>query len=1202
MYLNKLEIIGFKSFADKVGVDFDSGITAIVGPNGCGKTNIVDAVRWVIGEQKASVLRSTTMENVIFNGTKNRKPLGYAQVSLSIENTKGILPSEYTEITITRRCFRDGQSNYLLNGVICRLKDITSLFMDTGMGSDAYSVIELKMVNEILSHRTQDRRKLFEEAAGITKYKERRREALYKLEVAKEDLTEANIEIRNRQRTVNAYEKIAQKQQEAKQISEKLKLIEIEYHQRFYSKLIDETKQVENEIESKETERENIQTELYENEKVISEYKHELNTTEKKLNDTRDKLDEFNKQIGEIHTSISVSEQRITFLKETITRYTIEKDELQKDIERLENTKHELEEKIIVLKNTIHLIEESLEQKKKGLDEVEGKVKSSKEELKDLASKHAAVSNEVTEKRSEYELIKSKLETQLNRCSRLTEENIININKISDLDKDEKELDTDLANSKRELAKKTESFDEQKKIKDSFSEEIKRLEKEILTKSHEAEKLRDKIDFQASLLETFEDYSEGVKYLVKEQKEKGAGIVIEGLEVEDKFKIAIETALGEISNYIIVDNEHSARNFINILREKQKGKVTFIIRDNLYQSVFNIFQEEFPEILSHEGVYGWAEKFIKCREDYYMLYKYLLDEYIIVENLETAYKLSKDNFLKFITLDGDIVTNSFLRAGSSTIVESLKLGREKLISGLQSQAESIEREIAELKNNFDLQESKHQEINLESALAEIEKLRTEVITIGGKLQQIRYQKEQLNSRIDGNNRENEILSKSNKDLTSLLDKLINEIEISENSKYQREKELEHFTTELEALTDELDNRRAEYNSYLIESTKIRAELRNADSEFSRTTEDIESKKNTINTRNIECLNYEEEIKSLSTEMHSQDEKGNKTGLKDILELLEEKKSEIDTNYIQVKYEYDLKKNEADKLDNRQKQIRDKRDNLIKFVHEKELQLTKDRIEINEHKEKVKEDYDTTITYMSYEDNQMFDFTATKYEIDRMKYKLKQLGGTGQMELGIYEQEKRDLERLIEQKDDLIQAEDDLINLIEQINTTAQEKFIETFELIKNNFQNIFRELFMEGDEADLRLVTDPDNPDPLDAKIDIIAKPRGKRPQLIDLLSGGEKTLTAIALLFAIYQVKPSPFCILDEVDAPLDDANIDRFIKIIRKFSENTQFIIVTHNKRTMEAADSMYGITMAEEGISTIVNVKFNDQEIQTTHAQRA
>lgn len=1191
MYLNKLEIIGFKSFADKVGVDFDSGITAIVGPNGCGKTNIVDAVRWVIGEQKASVLRSSTMENVIFNGTKNRKPLGYAQVSLTIENTKGILPSEYSEITITRRCFRDGQSNYLLNGVTCRLKDITALFMDTGMGADAYSVIELKMVNDILSHRTQDRRKLFEEAAGITKYKERRREALYKLELAKESLNEANIEIRNRQRTVNAYERIAQKQQEAKEIADKLKVLEIEYHQRSLSRLVDETRHVETELVDKEKERETLQAELSENESIIDKYKDDLHKTETRLNESREKLNSINTRINEIQTAVSISEQRIRFLEENIDRYSREKVELESQIDKMENSKTEIQDKIAVLKDTIQLLEQSRRDKKTSLEETEDRVKTSKEELKDLTSKHNAISKIVTQRRSEYEIIKNKLEDQISRAGRLTEENIGNINTVSGLDREIEAIDTELSEYKAKLQKISGRHSELKRDKVNCSEEISRLELDIINKTHQAEKISEKIKFQIDLLENYTDYSEGIKYLVKDRSEQGLNVVIDKLEVEDKFKVAIETALGEISNYLIVKNEEDAQKFVDILRENDKGKITFILKDNLYKYTLNIFQEEFPEILRHEGVYGWADKFIKCPDEYYLLYKYLLDEYVIVENIETAKKLSKDNFIKFITLDGDIVTNSFLRSGSRTNVETLKIGREKLIADLKSGQFEMENIIEQDKNTLAELQQKFSAIDVSSAEREIEILRKKIRELENTFTQITYQKSQVNTLASSNNTESEKLSKSNKELSEKMDKLILEIEEAENHKYQTEKELEHFTTELETLADELTSKREEYNSFNIEATKVQGELKGLENEFTMTDENILSRQKTIIQRIEEAEKFRNEIIRLKSELGSSE---TNEGLKYKLSTLETEKVQIVTDFELVKKEYDVKRELVDRVEHQQRQLRAKRDETIDFIHNREMKLTKDRIEIKEHKDRIQEEYDTIIEYTFYEDNQIYDFTRAKAEVDRLRYRIKQLGGTGQMELGIYEQEKRDLERLVEERNDLVRAEVDLNNLIDQINISAQEKFASTFEQIKNNFQGIFRELFMEGDEADLKLVVDPENPDPLDAKIDIIAKPRGKRPQLIDLLSGGEKTLTAIALLFAIYQVKPSPFCILDEVDAPLDDANIDRFIKIIRKFSTDTQFIIVTHNKRTMEAADSMYGVTMAEEGISTIVNVKFKDMEI--------
>jgi chromosome segregation protein len=1193
LYLNKLEIIGFKSFADKVSIDFDSGITAIVGPNGCGKTNIVDAVRWVIGEQKASVLRSSTMENVIFNGTKNRKPLGYAQVSLTIENTKGILPSEYSEITISRRCFRDGQSNYLLNGALCRLKDITALFMDTGMGADAYSVIELKMVNDILSHRTQDRRKLFEEAAGITKYKERRREALYKLELARENLSEANIEIRNRQRTVNAYERIAQKQQEAKEVSDKLKGLEIEYHRRSLSKLMDETSQVEGALESKETEREGLQKELRENESIIDRYKDDLNKTERKLNESREKLNSINNRINEIQTTISISEQRIRFLQENIERNAREKVELESQIDRFESSKKDSIEKISVLKETTQLLEQSRKDKKLFLDEIEEKVKNSKDELKDLASKHNAISKALTEKRNEYEIIKNRLDDQLSRAGRLTEENISNINKVTELDKEIEAVDIKIDVEKKKLEKLNNEYNNLKAEKEKYAEEISGLELEILNKTHQAEKISEKIKLQIDLLENYTDFSEGVKYLVKDRKEESVNVVIDRLEVEEKFKVAIETALGEISNYLIVNNEDAARKFIDILNENDKGKITFILKDSLYKNFLNVFQEEFPEILSHEGVYGWADRFIKCPDEYLLLFKYLLDEYIIVENLDIARKLAKDNFIKFVTLDGDIVTASFLRAGSRTNVESLKIGREKLIMELRKHVDEMNRLIENDRLELSALQNKFNKIDIEIPEGELEKLRKSLRESENILSQLTYKKSQINNIAEKNDTESEKLSKLNKELSEKMDKLIVEIEELENIKYQREKELQHFTTELENLADELTSKREEYNSFNIEATKIRGELSNLENEIVRTDESIGSRRNTIKDRTAESEKNLGEIQRLKSELGSGAEDGTGDGLLQKIAGLESEKTGIVSDFELVRKEYDVKKELADRVETRQKQLRAQRDEAISFIHNQEMKLTKDRIEMREHKDRIKEEYDVEIEYAAYEDNSLYDFIHAKAEIDRLRYRIKQLGGTGQMELGIYEQEKRDLERLIMEKDDLVKAEEDLINLIDQINTTAQEKFTETFERIRANFQAIFRELFMEGDEADLKLVIDPENPDPLDAKIDIIAKPRGKRPQLIDLLSGGEKTLTAIALLFAIYQVKPSPFCILDEVDAPLDDANIDRFIKIIRKFSADTQFIIVTHNKRTMEAADSMYGVTMAEEGISTIVNVRFRDME---------
>ncbi|HEY3251992.1 MAG TPA: hypothetical protein VGK25_12845, partial [Ignavibacteria bacterium] len=658
-------------------------------------------------------------------------------------------------------------------------------------------------------------------------------------------------------------------------------------------------------------------------------------------------------------------------------------------------------------------------------------------------------------------------------------------------------------------------------------------------------------------------------------------------------KAAIEAALGEISNYLIVNNEETAAKLIDILAKEQKGKVTFIVKENLYKNTFfNIFQEEFPGILNQEGVYGWADKFIKCPEEYWPLFRYLLDEYIIVENLETARKLSKDNFIKFITLGGDIITNSFIRAGAKTSTETLKLGREKLIIELKTRVKILTTALEGDKLKLDELKRSFEEILIEPLENQIRDKQSIILNTENRIEQLKYQQGQTNLLIEANNVEIEELSKINKELDSKVDELISAIEKAENTKYQREKELDHFTSELESLADSLTAKREEYNIYSIEIAKAKAEQKNLENDLIRTEEGLLSKQNHIDARMLETTAYEQEIKKLTSTLESYSLEG-ATGYMPKLKMLENEKAGVESDFTFIRSEYEVKRNLVDRVELEQKTLRTRRDDIIDYIHKNEMQLTKDRIEIKEHKDKIMEEYELEICYKEYEEQTFFDFIRTKTEIDRLRNKLRQLGGSGQLELGIYEQEKAELEKMIEQKNDLVKAEEDLIRLIDELNKTAQQKFTDTFELIRQNFMGIFRELFMEGDEADLKLVIDPENPDPLDAKIDIIAKPRGKRPQLIDLLSGGEKTLTAIALLFAIYQVKPSPFCILDEVDAPLDDANIDRFIKIIRKFSKETQFIIVTHNKRTMEAADGMYGVTMAEQGVSTIVNVKFNDAQ---------
>src|SRR4030095_13796723 len=499
--------------------------------------------------------------------------------------------------------------------------------------------------------------------------------------------------------------------------------------------------------------------------------------------------------------------------------------------------------------------------------------------------------------------------------------------------------------------------------------EMNRLEKDIIFRGHEAEKLKNKIEFLRNLLENFDDYSEGIKFLVKERNESEARVVIDMLEVDDKFKIAIEAALGEISNYLVVNNSETADNLSRILTEEQKGKVTFIINDQLYNNTLNIFQEEFPDILNHEGVYGWADKFIRCRDKHLMLFKYLLDEFVIVENLEIAKKLSKDNFIKFITLDGDIVTNSFLRAGSKTNIESLKIGREKLISDLKTQIESFESAIEHHKNKYDELSSIFAGIDAEISANKIQETQAQIMSSENKIEQINYLKAETNKLVTGYNKENDELSASNKELSAKMDLLISEIEDAENVKYQREKELEHFTTELEILADELTSKREEYNSFNIEITKVNAELSNLDNEHARTDENIKSRINNIDARKLECIEYDTEIKKLNSEIESYSLDGTVSGYRPRLKTIESERAGIESDFSLIRSEYEAKRSLVDTVEYEQRAVRTSRDEIIESIHKNEMQLTKYRLEIKEHKDKVFDEYEVEISYTQYENSE-----------------------------------------------------------------------------------------------------------------------------------------------------------------------------------------------------------------------------------------
>ena len=1196
-----MEIFGFKSFADRTAIEFDSGVSAIVGPNGSGKSNIVDALRWVLGEQGDKALRSGKREDIVFNGTKYRKPLSVAEVAVTIQNNKGKLPTEYTEVQIARRFFRSGETEYYLNGTKVRLKDIKELFIDTGIGPDAYSVIELKMVETILSDVKNERRKLFEEAAGVVSYKHNRDLTYNRLDAVHESLIRVNDIIREKQRNVNALERQAKRNEEAKLVSEELKSIELKVSKYEYDELVREIQ----EIKSKEGENLSLKARLSEdmkaNDIILDKFRTELQEQDEKLSEINSLLTSKREEINLIEKDNLVYSEQIKNLWDNIARLKSENDMILSQQSKNLARKEELTEKLKVLNNTIIISEDSLNEKKSKVEASIDVINIKKNEMIELGKKIKDINKLVAENKSEYQKNKINYENNLIQLEKLSSQNAAGIHQIDSLNEEKnsfEEILNDLV-SKLKAAEKT--LKDKEEEKSALGKLISKGEKELSELIIAQQKVKNQADYLLNLTENFEDYAEGVRFLIKDMKENNMVTVLDAIEVEEKFRIAIETALGEVSSYLILNESDKTDDLINLLYENKKGKVTFILNDILNKKSFGYeeFISEDPEFVGTKGVYGFADKFVKCTDDrYILLMKYILDEFVIVDNTSTAKKLAQDSYYKFITLEGDIFTKGFIRAGGQVKEGSIRLGRQKNIDSLTSETETFQIRINELEANLKELTFKFESISPELFKKEYDDLKNECDNAEKEISKIEFRKDQLNKMISDNETSYDQLNNKNKILNGQINKFIEAVNKSENEQYNLDKELIFLTDEFNEIEKSYSADSADYNNFNIEFLKIKNEMKSEEQNLSRINNSYTLNEKRIDMNKETILDNEVNLRKIIFEKDTNNDK---------LTVLKEAIKSIESGYESERAVYDEKRSNQHKTDVEQRQIRIDFDNVSQRLINAQIRIKENEIKSEQVKDYILKKYEKDISISEiipanaltenfYDD---FDIFASKKNVEDLSERLKRLGGGYQQILfEDFENEKSELLNLIEQKDDLLESEKDIKKTIDKINKEARERFMQTFELIRENFIKIFKELFSEGDEANLKIVFEEDEngkveEDPLEAKIEIIAKPRGKRPTSIELLSGGEKTLTAIALLFAIYLVKPSPFCVLDEVDAPLDVANLGRFNNMIRKFSDNTQFILITHNERTMESVDRLYGVTMQEAGITTIVETKFKSDE---------
>lgn len=1177
MYLSKLEIIGFKSFANRTVLKFDPGMTAIVGPNGCGKSNVVDAIRWALGEQKASILRSDLMENVIFNGSRFRKSLGMSEVALTIENTKGILPTEYQEVTITRRLFRSGESEYLLNKAQCRLKDIVELFMDTGMGANAYSVIELKMIEQILSDKTEERRKLFEEAAGVTKYKARRKEALRRLDQVSSDLERIDDIIKEVTKNVGSLERQAEKAAKYNLVQTELRILEVDVLEREFAQATGRLDPLKKLFSENEEVRSTVMLELEKFEGLIDVVIREEQEIEEQLLIAERTLKDKNETFSRLRETVASTDERINSLSVQFERTT-------KDIERIEEevtSQTSAKEKALA---TIGGLEESVATLKAENESSKLTYDAARTELDgkrtDLLNTQRAVSSIIMEKDSlsgESAQLKARLEEVLRRSERVAEDEGQLSERVKTLKTEENSYAIEHETALRALADAEQARREAIGERERIKERIDVLQSNSFGLQREIGQHLSKMEFLTSLVERSLGTSEGAEFLVKNHGWSKTGMpvtVLDAVSTSAEYRVAIENALGDSGQYFITSTRGEALEAIESLKHSQKGKATFIALD------------EVPASTGSDAVTSVGKKasdIISIDAKYHDLYSILLGNTIIVNDLSEALQAKKSgSFAKYVTLDGEIVTrDGVIRGGSKKTSEGSLIGKQQQIEELEKSVKELRVRMEEVDSEISALNISYEAITLaafETALSSSQNL---FRSAERKLEQASYDIKRSTERLAVLEKERDELAlrKATHDRRSA--EIAPEVEALD-SKYQ---EATRMLAELQGVVQlaetKLSEESAKYTEVQVKFSEAQSQLEQTRSEIARLESSIKTDGELLIEKKADCERFVSEKKDYEAKLGE---------LKMMLASLEEeiKTSEASHQEIAAK-----RKEKQDLVHSYREELRvhrQEQDKTISASHELQLKIQELENKIIALRERAIAEFEIVeLIIKEYAEDDSFSFGESRERITQMKQQLRSLGNVNLLAYEEYTKEKERQEFLTTQRKDLVDAQTTLHTTIEEINTTATTKFTETFEQVKIYFQEIFQSLFSEGDECELRL---EEGKDPLEAQIEIIAKPRGKKPNTIESLSGGEKTMTAIALLFAIYLVKPSPFCILDEVDAPLDDANIDRFLQLIRRFTLDTQFIVVTHNKRTMAAADALYGVTQEEDGVSKIVSVRLKKE----------
>ncbi|MBT2637169.1 chromosome segregation protein SMC [Bacillus sp. ISL-39] len=1183
MFLKRLDVVGFKSFAERISVEFVPGVTAVVGPNGSGKSNITDSIRWVLGEQSAKSLRGAKMEDIIFAGSDSRKPLNFAEVTLTLDNEDQSLPLDYNEVSVTRRVYRSGDSEYLINKQNCRLKDIVDLFMDSGLGREAFSIISQGRVEEILNSKPEDRRTIFEEAAGVLKYKSRKKKAESKLFETQENLnrvTDIIHELEGQVEPLKIQASIAkdylQQKEELEQIEVALTAFEIEdLHGRW--------EQLSRQLEQHKEDEIKQSAVLQKKEAEIEKMRDQLAALDESVSDLQNVLLHASEELEKL-------EGRREVLKERKKNASQNKGQLEKNIEELtssvallENQKAEYEESVSVLAEEASALQKELQQKQEQLklysEDVEHKIDSIKSDYIEVLNEQAGAKNEKI-------YIEQQLQQQAAKGSRLDNDNDRFVSIRDEINERKAEIEKKVASSQQELEEQARIFFEEQKKLESLRNNYEKQEKTLYQAYQYLQQAKSKKEMLEEMEEDYSGFFQGVKEVLKARDTRLHGIegaIAELIHVPKQYETAIETALGGAMQHIVVQNEENARAAIQFLKQKSFGRATFlplsIIKGKYLAS------SQLALLADNSAYIGTAADLIQYDQKYAEVVKSLLGNVVIARDLKGANEIAKllQYRSRIVTLDGDVVNTGGSMTGGAVKQKSSSLLSRK------GELEDLTNKLAEMEEKTSLLESKVKSLKAETQNSEIrlealrkagEELRFKQQSLKGDLREVELEQKNINERLSVYDSEKTQLDSDKEKLESRLVELDGLL-----AKFHQD--LVQFDKEIERLTKLKNSNSTSKDTLISEISDLKINLASKKEQLSHVKEKLGSAvlQSDDQSRKLDIL--KEDLSLLSSEMT--DSSSGETQLEEAAKRKLQDKNETLKLISSRRNERLELQNKLEDQELESKELRRLLKGINEVLKDEEVKLNRLDVELDNKLAHLREEY--LLSYEAAKEQYPLTIPAdeARRKVKLIKMAIEELGTVNLGAIEEYDRVSERYEFLLEQKNDLQEAKDTLFLVIGEMDHEMKKRFEQTFTAIRSHFESVFQALF-GGGRADLRL-TQPD--DLLNTGVEIVAQPPGKKLQNLGLLSGGERALTAIALLFSILKVRPVPFCILDEVEAALDEANVYRFAQYLKKYREETQFIVITHRKGTMEEADVLYGVTMQESGVSKLVSVRLEDSK---------